>query len=153
MPATIPVERILASYVVDSAGCHVWSGALDRNGYGRVDFKTVRYRAHRFFYERLVGPIPAGLQLDHLCRNRRCVNPDHLQPVTQAENVRRGTSPTAVNWAKTHCASGHEFTPGNTRVHPKWGRACRACNRAAVEKYQSRSGRTSSRAANTEFAR
>lgn len=73
-------------------------------------------------YEAFVGPIPDGLQIDHLCRVRHCVNPAHLEPVTIAENVRRGAA------AQTHCKYGHEYTPENTVIH-HGGRECRTCNR------------------------
>lgn len=85
--------------------------------------------AHRAFYEHFRGPIPEGLTIDHLCRVRRCVNPDHLEPVTRGENSLRGEGPAAQNARKTHCPRGHEYTPENTRVTPQGTRACRACAR------------------------
>lgn len=89
-----------------------------------------RFLAHREAYRRLVGPIPEGLQLDHLCRNRRCINPRHLEPVTSRENVLRSLAPSALNAKKTHCKHGHAFTSKNTFVYPtRWGtgRGCRQC--------------------------
>lgn len=111
---------------VDADGdCWVWTAARYHDGYGQFD----RFRAHRWAYERLVGPIPDGLQLDHLCRNRACVNPDHLEPVTNDENMAR--SP-IHNRAKTHCKRGHAFTPENTYLLPRdGGRKCRACARTS----------------------
>ncbi|MEU7240240.1 HNH endonuclease signature motif containing protein [Streptomyces sparsogenes] len=82
--------------------------------------------AHRFAYETLVGPIPEHLQLDHLCRVRHCVNPDHLEPVSSRENTRRGRSQAGINGRKTHCQKGHPFDSANTYVW-KGSRACRTC--------------------------
>lgn len=124
-------------------GCWLWTGATkNHNGYGALTLRgTPRsvILAHRFAYELLVGPIPDGLQLDHLCRVRHCVNPDHLEPVTQAENVRRGISPSAVQARKTHCKNGHEFTPENTYVNRNRNeRVCRLCMNRAQREYQQR---------------
>src|SRR5690349_9784178 len=83
---------------------------------------------HRVAYERLVGPIPDGLALDHLCRVRHCINPDHLEPVTWRENILRGASEVARLAARTACSKGHEFTPENTRIN-NGARACRRCDR------------------------
>jgi len=111
---------------VPFSGCWVWMGTVANNGYGKIG-KSV---AHRIFYEQEFGPVPEGLQLDHLCRNRLCVNPAHLEPVTQRENIMRGTSPTAVNARKTHCIRGHEYTTENTYIRSNGYRMCRACDYA-----------------------
>jgi hypothetical protein len=102
--------------------CWVWPGARNRLGYGAAKHEGKSYRAHRLVYQLRVGPIPDGLVLDHLCRNRACVNPAHLEPVTNAENLRRAVE------RRTHCKQGHEFTPENT-YHGKDGRSCRICGR------------------------
>ncbi len=89
--------------------------------------------AHRFAYELLVGLIPVGLQIDHLCRNPSCCNPTHMEPVLPTENLRRGFSPSALNARKTHCKHGHEFTEENTYIRPStsgW-RVCKECARLA----------------------
>ena len=97
----------MARFVVKTETCWIWQGKKDY-GYGRVGMNGTHHRAHRLIYEALKGPIPEGLQLDHLCRNRSCVNPNHLEPVTGAQNCRRGIG------SKTHCKHGHEFTEENT---------------------------------------
>ena len=116
--------------------CWLWTDAPNSDGYG-IFYESSKRRlgAHRFAYELLKEPIPARLQLDHLCRNRICVNPAHLEPVTNRINVLRGEGFAAVNAAKTHCPQGHEYTPENTYVYPKTGgRVCRACNRERQRK-------------------
>nr|WP_157095381.1 HNH endonuclease [Hoyosella altamirensis] len=84
-------------------------------------------RAHRWAYIQLISDIPDGLQLDHLCRVRACVNPWHLEPVTPYVNWERGNSPVRANRDKTHCKQGHEFIPENTYVNPAGSRICREC--------------------------
>lgn len=126
------IETFHGRYRVDENGCWVWSGARDRHGYGKFGHNSAL--AHRWSYENFVGPIPAGLHLDHLCRVRACVNPAHLEPVTNAENVRRR------NEQRTHCIRGHAFDDENT-YRSKGRRACRACGRmhahnAALRKRQ-----------------
>lgn len=109
------------------APCWEWPGSKV-SGYGTINADGETQRAHRVVYEAVVGPIPDGLVLDHLCRNRCCVNPAHLEPVSFAENVLRGESPPAINARKTACDNGHEFTPENTRIY-KGYRICRICAR------------------------
>jgi hypothetical protein len=127
---------------VDRSGspkaCWAWLGCDDGRGkYGRTGIGGPR-GAHVAVYERLVRPIPEGKEIDHLCRNPRCVNPAHLEPVTRRENVLRQPKVIAARSA-THCCHGHEFTPENTYHHPtQSSRICRACTLAAVRRYQER---------------
>jgi hypothetical protein len=118
-----------------SNDCWAWTGALTEKGYGRfsprVDGRSVHIFAHRFAFEATVGPIPAGLQLDHLCRNRACVNPAHLEPVDARTNLLRGETEAARNAAKVECLRGHPFDTANTYVTPNGRRQCRICRNAA----------------------
>ena len=107
--------------------CWLWRGHVKPTGYGQFYGQP----AHRRVYEAIIGPIPAGLHLDHLCEVLVCVNPAHLEPVTHRENMRRR------NAKVTHCKQGHEFTPENTYQMPSGSRRCRACNRAAASRYRS----------------
>lgn len=122
-------EERLFSYINVSGVCWEWEGTLASTGYGVIyrgsDNKLVR--AHRAVYEALVGPIPKELVCDHLCRNIRCVNPDHIELVTQRENILRGYGPTANNARKTHCDNGHEFVWGNMRITEEGYRICTEC--------------------------
>lgn len=120
-------EEKLAEISGDPTECWVWLWCKDRAGYGRTILHKKQMLAHRAAYEILVGPIPAGLVIDHLCRNSSCVNPNHLEPVTDRVNILRGKGPSAKNALKTHCLHGHEFTPENTGV-VKGGRRCRTCH-------------------------
>lgn len=115
--------------VVSVNGCWLWRNGLDSNGYGVVRTSASRTPAHRYVYEALVGAIPKKLQLDHLCRQRRCVNPDHLQPVTQQENILRGTSPAAIAARQNSCIHGHPFTGSNLFIDSAGFRRCRTCQR------------------------
>lgn len=107
-------------------GCWHWGGYIDPRGYGYTTANGKGVAAHRLIYRTLVGDIPAGMEMDHLCRVRNCVNPTHVEPVTPAENNRRGLGNPNKN--KTHCQFGHEFTPENTYVY-KGGRkrVCKTC--------------------------
>lgn len=109
--------------VDDSCGCWVWTGHISSNGYGKA--MGGKY-AHRLIFEALNSPIPAGLDLDHLCRNRSCVNPSHLEPVTRSVNLRR--SPIIGGKAQTHCVHGHLYDEANTyRRRDNNRRDCRTC--------------------------
>ena len=104
---------------------------LNQDGYYRPKISGRLQMAHRLAYEVLIGPIPKGLELDHLCRNRACYNPWHLEPVTHKENVRRGTS---HNGGKTHCPAGHEYNEENTHVGSAGRRECRVCKKLLQRK-------------------
>lgn len=141
-PTIEPAERFWARVQQDDdTGCWEWTGELHySNGLGYGDLKVNKrmVKAHRFAWELLVGPIPDGLTIDHLCRNTSCVNPGHLEPVTLRVNVLRGEGPMAINARKTHCPQGHEYTPENTAVY-RHSRSCRACHRARSRvRYQRR---------------
>lgn len=115
-------------------GCWLWTGCIGTAGYGFFYTGVRQANAHRFAYEAAVGPIPDGMQLDHLCRVRRCVNPGHLEAVSSRENTLRGHGPAALNARQTHCIRGHEFTPENTYVRSNRSRDCRECKRESRRK-------------------
>lgn len=119
------IERITES------GCWIWNGYINPHGYGIIFVHGKRERTHRTMYELLRGSIPSGLQLDHLCRVRCCVNPAHIEAVTKKVNVLRGVSFSAVNARKTHCPSGHLLEGDNlTADQLRIGkRRCAACKR------------------------
>ena len=124
----VPIERRFWKYVNKTDICWLWTGNISPNGYGRTSIEGRTKYAHRVAYELLVGPVPEGLDLDHLCRNTRCVNPDHLEPVTHAENMRRGNGASGRNARKTHCKHGHPFDEDNTMFNCRGDRVCRVCN-------------------------
>ncbi len=129
-PST-PEAKFMVRVDIDEGGCWLWVGHIAANGYAIFsDGKSVL--AHRWAYERYIGPIPEGFVIDHLCGVRCCVNPLHLEPVTLAENVRRGglvANAGAVNRAKTHCPRGHAYDGENTYTSKAGKRHCRACAR------------------------
>lgn len=133
-----PEERFWAK-VEKTDTCWLWTAARSDTGYGSFAFRRDAIRnAHKVAYEMLIGPVPEGLQLDHLCRVRHCVNPAHLEPVTARENGRRGTGLQAIHAKKTHCIHGHEFTEENTYWRPDvHGRSCRTCKRERERQYAS----------------
>lgn len=124
---TPQIDRFFARVAPQASGCWFWTGFQMPNGYGKFPFSRSRnVLAHRWVYDALVGPIPRGLTLDHLCRVRHCVNPTHLEPVTQHENTLRGESIQAQRARQTHCTYGHPFDETNTYRDRK-GRHCRTC--------------------------
>lgn len=132
--------RISDNYIPEpNSGCWLWTGFTNEHGYGllsvRENGKKKLRRAHRISYELKNGPIPKGLQIDHLCRVRCCVNPDHMEPVTLVENVMRGESFYAQQARRTHCPRGHEYSGRNLHVGSKGERKCRACD---LERYYER---------------
>lgn len=134
------LDRFAEKVALTDSGCIEWIAARYWHGYGHfhstqtADAKSRDIYAHRWSYEYHVGPIPEGLHIDHLCRNRLCVNPAHLEPVTHRVNTLRGIGFAAVNAAKTHCANGHPYDQGNTYTDPKGYRHCRTCRREVDRK-------------------
>jgi hypothetical protein len=111
---------------IDKSGeCWLWTGSKTTAGYGNLCIQRKWWYAHRLAYELVVGAIPPGLVLDHLCRVRHCANPAHLEPVTDGENMRRGLAPYGL---RTRCKRGHDITdPANVYVQPDGGKRCRPC--------------------------
>src|SRR5262245_9618721 len=114
---------------ITESGCWIWMGPVNRDGYGKVGMNHKHLRRHRAFYEGLVGPIPSGMQLDHVCLVRCCVRPDHMRLATARENTLAPGSEAITKrlGAKTHCPQGHEYSPENTYVSKGPRRHCRAC--------------------------
>jgi hypothetical protein len=132
-------ERLLEGSEVVETGCRRWTGMHQHKGYGQINVGNKNRMVHRMAYEVWIGPIPEGLEIDHVyargCRYRDCIEPSHLEAVTHAENLRR--KPLA-----THCKNGHEYTSENTQVRtlPDGGprRACRTCIRARKREWQAK---------------
>lgn len=135
MPGTKVADRdeFLVGKIWFKPGCWEWTGYINPYGYGEVRVGPRMEKAHRVAYEFWVGPIPEGLDLDHLCRNRGCVNPSHLEPVTRRVNVLRGEGITARRARSDRCVQGHEYTPENT-LNREGFRRCRACRNAQNHK-------------------
>jgi hypothetical protein len=137
MPAPIDLDT---SYTITANNCWEWKHTTNSNGYGILMRNRKRWRAHRYFYMLKHGEIPEGLVLDHLCFNPPCVNPDHLEPVTQSTNAKRGRTSMNGNEhrIKTHCPYGHPYSGNNLSLFLKknghYQRRCKACNREFYHK-------------------
>lgn len=129
------LQRFEAKIVRHPGGCWEWTGAKNDGGYGKFRLGRKIVFAHCFSYERFSGPIPDTKVLDHLCRNPSCVNPGHLEPVTQQVNALRGVGITAQNAAKTHCPHGHSYVSENIY---RWRgrRICRQCKAASSRRHK-----------------
>lgn len=127
----------------DVSECWIWQGSKSPGGYGNFIIKANTECAHRVAYRWLIGPIPEGLDLDHLCKRRDCVNPWHLEPVTRLINIRRSNGCRAT---ETHCANGHAWTAQTTRIRFN-GRKCGECERLRTERYRAEARRLAGRAA------
>lgn len=129
MDTSLLPDRIRSKIAPAADGCWLWVAGRTGSGYGAVKVNKRQTLAHRTVYQLLVGPIPDGLEIDHLCRVRHCVNPAHLEPVPHRENTLRSPdAPAAQNARKTHCPQGHEYTPENTRIKRR-KRHCIACEK------------------------
>jgi hypothetical protein len=139
-----PKQRIEDNCIVAPNGCWVWFGAKNDSGYGVMNVNGKRERAHRVAYEAFVGPIPKGLVIDHLCREKRCVNWRHLDPVTSSVNVKRFTNSIAKLDQRAQCKNGHPINGAESVSYRKWGnfnvQYCRECvritNRRAHAKWR-----------------
>lgn len=136
MSDTVPPDVRFWRYVNKTDTCWLWTGSASR-GYGAFTVSVGRtgVSAYRYAYELLVGPIPNGLELDHLCRVRQCVNPAHLEPVTHRENLMRGATIIAKHAAQTHCLHGHPFDEANTYTK-RGARECRACRATTSARFR-----------------
>lgn len=151
-PTKPMIERLLALIEVVPGDCWPWLGFKTKDGYGRFVLdgrkghrKTVA--PYRALWEHLNGPMPEGLEPDHTCNNRGCCNPEHVEPVTHAENMRRAAERRRLEGRKTarlarprptHCPGGHKYTPENTKISTQNAIQCRACNRIRCAAYQAR---------------
>lgn len=134
------VDRFFEKVSAKENGCWEWTAVTAGEGYGYFYKGSVtkgehgRVYAHRWSYEYHVGPIPEGLVIDHLCSNRVCVNPEHLEPVPQKVNVDRGEG----HGKETHCPAGHEYAGENLYITPRNQRQCRECKRQAWQRFKAR---------------
>ena len=136
------VKDYLLSKIIKKEGCWEYQGSTVR-GYCRIQLKGIGHQAHRVSYETFIGEIPEGLTIDHLCENKICINPDHLEAVTMKVNVLRGTAVSAINARKTHCNKGHEFSGRNLVMKKKskssgMERVCRICKNSRQIEYNRR---------------
>jgi hypothetical protein len=139
VPAKPPISRVLGRYTVTETGCWNFDGYINAAGYGHTWNAATNSPAltHRVMYEHIIGAIPDGLHIDHLCRNRACCNPSHLEPVPPRINLCRGVGWAGRNAQATQCVNGHQFDDWNTVYRPEGGRTCRTCRNARARRYAS----------------
>lgn len=149
-------QRFWDKVRVVPSGCWEWTAGKHAGGYGQVSWGGTSRRAHRVAYIALVGPIPAGLQCDHLCRVRLCCNPAHIEIVTAKENTRRSNAISTTYAKRTHCDSGHPFHGSNLQAiklkDGSYGRGCRECRRAYQREWRAARRRNASSADKGRFA-
>lgn len=121
-------DRLWSHTDLSTTDCLLWNGAVNKKGYGVIEVSDRNWLAHVLAYFLVKGPVPSGKVLDHLCRVHNCINPDHLEPVTDRENILRGVGIAAVNANKTECIRGHALSGSNLYVNPTNGkRKCKTC--------------------------
>lgn len=138
MPIEFRDAARFATHVIRRApsDCWPWQAGLSATGYGKFWLRGRTVGAHRVAYELEKGPIPRPLSIDHLCRNRACVNPRHLEAVPIRTNILRGDGPAARNARRSHCKNGHRFTEDNTYRNPRGMRSCRTCQRQHIRDWE-----------------
>lgn len=130
-------QRFRTRYVVDrKTGCWNWTAGLNGKGYAYFWLNGGTRQAYKVAYVWKYGLVPKGLDLDHVCLNKKCVNPDHLEAVTRKEHTHRGSTLAAINFRKTRCLRGHPFTKENTFIKPSGARVCRTCQVILYRKYK-----------------
>lgn len=134
-PVAAAEKRFWSRVDKTESGCWEWTAGKLASGYGSFRSANRAHVSHKFAWELLRGPVPEGLDLDHLCRNRACCNPDHLEPVTRQENLRRGWGARLKNGMTTQCIHGHEYTPENTYVNPRGQWKCRTCRKVQKDRW------------------
>lgn len=135
----LPVRPRLYKHSIPepNSGCWLWTGTTIKDGYGQISIHGRGQMAHRVSYETFVGPIPEGMTIDHLCRITCCINPDHLQPVTNTQNILRGVAPSARNAVKTHCLHGHPLSGANLYItRDGLHRRCRTCTNRRTRDFE-----------------
>lgn len=130
------MERFNSKYTIQKNGCWDWIGQVYPNGYGSLWVRGKNVFAHRFSYQMFNGAIPEKLTVDHLCKNRKCVNPFHLDLTTRVDNVQRSNNEIANNKAKTHCPYGHEYNLENIYFRKNGHRSCIACTKRRARMYK-----------------
>jgi hypothetical protein len=135
-PPVPEIDRFMLKFKIDAkTGCWNWTAGIDKDGYGRFYYDERKGgRAHIFSYRHFIGPVNPALTIDHKCRNRHCVNPNHLRQITGLENTMIGVGPGPTNLKKTHCPKGHPYDSKNTYIDKRGFRYCRICKRNTVNK-------------------